>query len=162
MQEDDFDPLFRYRRRVTDDPIRLHILAAHALIEEMLELVIAEAVPNSECFEVSKMQFWKKLDIVRALERQIHPDRSPGRDKAIWEYIEKLTRLRNVAAHKEYEERKERLFTEFAEFFYPDPSFRSARSRDALLQEGTEVCTGYLMGMAQQFRRLPQREGTNP
>src|ERR1700758_2263567 len=59
MEEDDFDPLFRYRRRVTDDPIRLHILAAHALIEEMLELVIAEAVPNSECFEVSKMQFWK-------------------------------------------------------------------------------------------------------
>ena len=66
MEEDHFDPLFRYRRRVTDDPIRLHILAAHALIEEMLELVIAEAVPNSECFEVSKMQFWKKLDIAAA------------------------------------------------------------------------------------------------
>jgi hypothetical protein len=47
----DLEPLFRYRDRVTNDPLRLAILAAHALIEEMIELVIAEAVPNSECFE---------------------------------------------------------------------------------------------------------------
>ena len=39
----DFDPLFRYRDRVTSDPLRLHILAAHTLIEELIELVIAEA-----------------------------------------------------------------------------------------------------------------------
>jgi len=103
-EEHDFGPLFRYRKRVTEDPIRLHVLAAHALIEEMLELVIAEAVPNSECFEVSKMQFWKKLDIVRTLERQIHADRPSESDELIWEYIRKLTRLRNAAAHKDYEE----------------------------------------------------------
>jgi len=37
------------------------------LFEEMIENVIAEAVPNSGCFEVPKMQFWRKLQIIRAL-----------------------------------------------------------------------------------------------
>ncbi len=82
----------------------------------MLELVIAEAVPNSECFEVSKMQFWKKLDIVRTLEREIHADKPRKSGESIWECIRKLTSLRNAAAHKDYEELQERLFTEFAKF----------------------------------------------
>src|SRR5260370_16838343 len=119
MPNKEIDPgiksLLRYRARVTDDPLRLSILAAHALIEEMIELAIAEAVPNSECFEVPKMQFRRKFEIVQALE----PAARDG--KTCWKCIEKLTNLRNAAAHRDYETLREERFRDLAEFFYPDP-----------------------------------------
>jgi hypothetical protein len=40
-----------------------HIFAAHALIEEMLELVIAEAIPHTECLEVLSLTFWQKVKL---------------------------------------------------------------------------------------------------
>jgi hypothetical protein len=148
-EDDDLELLFRYRKRVTEDPLRLEILAAHALIEEMIELVIAEAVPNSECFEVPKMQFWKKLKIIRALD--------PSEKHAlVWKFIVKLSELRNVAAHKDYEKFRDERFKDLAEFFYPDPAVRAVHGWDTLLEEGTEFCAGFLMGMRDRFRHLRQ------
>jgi hypothetical protein len=148
-EDHDLDPLFRYRKRVAEDRLRLEILAAHALIEEMIELVIAEAVPNSECFEVPKMQFWKKLKILRTLE--------PSEKHAlVWKNIEKLTNLRNAAAHRDYETLREERFTDLAEFFYPDPAARAVRDRETLLEESTEFCAGFLMGIRDSFRHLRQ------
>jgi hypothetical protein len=148
--------LVRYRQRVTEDPLRLEILAAHALIEELIELVIAEAVPHSEVFEVPKMQFWRKLQIIRAL---VPKEEREANDAfaLVWKCIEKLTKLRNAAAHRNYDELRENLFTDLAEFFYPDPAFRVARDRDTLLEEMTETCAGFLMGMQESFRHLRQR-----
>jgi hypothetical protein len=153
MASEEIDPqiksLIRYRQRVTDDPLRLSILAAHALIEEMIELVIADAVPNSECFEVPKMQFSRKLKILGALKPPIEP--------LVLRNIEKLTSLRNAAAHRDYETLREERFRDLAEFFYPDPATRAARDRETLLEESTEFCAGYLMGMQDRFRYLRQR-----
>ena len=153
VKKEDLEPLFRYRERVTNDPLRLAILAAHALIEEMIELVIAEAVPNSECFEVPKMQFSKKLQIIRTLTASDDGPSSEGH-KLLWKCIEKLTNLRNAAAHRDYGALREERFTDLAEFFYPDPAFRSARDRQTLLQEATEICAGMLFGMQISFRDL--------
>jgi len=144
----DLDPLFRYRKRVTEDPLRLEILAAHALIEEMIELVIAEAVPNSECFEVPKMAFWKKLKIIGALKPPIEP--------LVLRNIEKLTNLRNAAAHRDYETLREERFRDLAEFFYRDPVVQATYDRETLWEESTEFCAGCLMGMRDIFRRLRQ------
>jgi hypothetical protein len=143
--------LLRYRDRVIEDPLRLSILAAHALIEEMIELAIAEAVPNSECFEVPKMQFRRKFEIIQALE----PADRDG--KTYWKCIEKLTNLRNAAAHRDYETLREERFRDLAEFFYPDPDFRVGLGRETILEEVTETCAGYLLGMQRSFRSHRQR-----
>jgi len=145
---DDLKALFRYRKRVTEDPLRLEILAAHALIEEMIELVIAEAVPNSECFEVPRMAFRQKLKIIGALK--------PAMEPLVLRNIEKLTNLRNAAAHRDYETLREERFRDMAEFFYPDPAVRATHDRETLLEESTEFCAGYLMGMRDIFRNLHQ------
>ena len=121
----------------------------------MIENVIAEAVPNSGCFEVPKMQFWKKLKIVRTLAPSDGGPYSAGY-KVLWRCIEKLTNLRNAAAHKDYEILRDERFTDLAEFFYPDAAFRTARSRELLLQESTEICAGMLMGMRHNFERHRQ------
>ncbi len=137
MASEEIDPqiksLIRYRQRVTDDPL----------------LVIADAVPNSECFEVPKMQFSRKLKILGALKPPIEP--------LVLRNIEKLTSLRNAAAHRDYETLREERFRDLAEFFYPDPATRAARDRETLLEESTEFCAGYLMGMQDRFRYLRQR-----
>jgi len=52
------------------------------------------------------MQFRRKLEIVRALEPAARVD------KVLWKCIDKLTNLRNAAAHRDYESlREERLFS---------------------------------------------------
>lgn len=146
----DLDALFRYRDRVTSDPLRLHILAAHSLIEELIELVIADAVPNSECFDVPNMRFSQKLKIVRAL--------CGPRADGLWKCIEKLTSLRNAAAHKDYESLRDQRFSDLAEFFYPDPAYRTARSRDMLLEESTSLCAGVLTGMLRGFPEFREKK----
>lgn len=148
-------PLFRYWRRAKDDPLRVSILAAHALIEELIENVIAEAVPNSDCFEVPKMRFWQKLKVIKALDSKDR-DRLPE-GHMLWKCIEKLTDLRNAAAHRDYERKRDELFNDFADFFYPDPAFRAARSREHLLQESTEICAGILIGMKEGTFATPRR-----
>jgi len=143
-------PLFRYRNRAVNDPLRLAILAAHALIEELIELVIAEAVPHSECFEVPKMNFWRKLKIIRALEL-------PPENNRLWVFIDKLTALRNAAAHRDYEETREQKFGELAKAFPNEPAWVTVADQELLLEVTTEICAGVLMGMRADFRRLRQR-----
>jgi hypothetical protein len=151
LKKEDLEPLFHYQKRVIDDPLRLSILAAHALLEELIELVIAEAVPHSECFEVPKMQFWKKVHIIRALVKVELP--SEG-DAVLWECIEKLTSLRNAAAHKDYDKLRDQRFTDMEKFLKPDPS--RAGHREIILEEATEVCAGMLLAMRSRFRNLRQ------
>jgi hypothetical protein len=62
-EKEGLESFLKYRDRVTNDPLRLQILIAHVLIEELIEQVIAEAVPNSDCFKVPKMWFRQKLKI---------------------------------------------------------------------------------------------------
>jgi hypothetical protein len=133
-----------YGRRQTARPSILDVLITRAYWT---------AVPNSECFNVPSMAFRRKFDIVRALEP--NTDLREGH-KLLWKCVEKLTKLRNAAAHRDYEEKREKLYTDLAEFFYPDPVFRSARSRDMLLEELTEICTGMLVGKRNGFRDLRQ------
>jgi hypothetical protein len=49
------------------------------------------------------MQFWKKLKIVRTLEPS-------DKHALVWKSIEKLTNLRNAAAHRDYETLREERF----------------------------------------------------
>jgi hypothetical protein len=125
---------------VTNDPVRLAILAAHTLIEELIELVIAEAVPNSECFNVPRMEFWRKLKIIRALQ-------PPPENNKVWEFIQKLTELRKAAAHKDYQKERAHRFAELAKLFPTEPPLATARDRERFLEESTEICAGVLMGM---------------
>jgi hypothetical protein len=146
--EDELAPLKRYFARMTEDPLRLYILAAHALIEETIENAVAEAVPNSECFNVPRMPFWEKLKIIRTLAG------SDERSKAIWTAIEKLNKLRNAAAHKDYDKLRDERFADLANFFYPDPTIRAARSREILLHELVTFCGGFLAAIQYKFRNL--------
>ncbi|MGA8657145.1 MAG: hypothetical protein WB586_13450 [Chthoniobacterales bacterium] len=156
VKEEDLDPLFRYRDRVTNDPLRISILGAHALIEELIELVIAEAVPNSECFRVPKMQFRQKLEIIRALEIPAEAAKGFERHALLWKCIDKLNQLRNAAAHRNYETLRDKRFTELANLLHPDSASQVAHDWGTLLEEVTEICAGALMGMQDTFRRLRQ------
>lgn len=138
-------PLNRYLTKMTEDPLRLSVLAEHALVEEMIENVIAEAVSNSECFDVPQMSFWKKLKIIRTLAG------SDEKHKTIWTAIEKLNKLRNAAAHKDYDNFREERFADLANFFYPDPAFRGARSREILLHELALSVPDFLPGCNPSF-----------
>jgi hypothetical protein len=71
MDENDVEPFVRYLTQMTEDPVRIVILGAHALVEEMIEAVIAEAVPESECFDVPGMRFDDKLKILKRF-RHLH------------------------------------------------------------------------------------------
>jgi hypothetical protein len=55
-----------------NNPVRIAILASHIFIEEILEKMIAEAVPNSACFNVPKMRFVDKVGIVQRLLADQH------------------------------------------------------------------------------------------
>jgi hypothetical protein len=66
----------------------------------MIESVIAQAVPNSECFDVPGMRFGDKLNVLRALDTSIT-------DSAIWQLMHKLNKLRAAAAHKGYQSLRE-------------------------------------------------------
>jgi hypothetical protein len=151
MAESDTDPLVRYWNRAKDDPLRISILAAHALIEELIENVIAEAVPNCECFDVPKMGFRQKLNIIKAASQDFQ-EMDPQPYARLWKCIQKLTDLRNAAAHGNYEELREQRFNDFAEFFYPDPKTRTAKDRETLLAESTDICAGCLLLMQRRFR----------
>jgi hypothetical protein len=93
MNAKDREPYVEYLRQVTDKPVRVSILVANNFVEEMIESVIAEAVPNSECFKVSKMPFERKRDVIRALDASIT-------ESAVWPLIDKLNKLRAAALTK--------------------------------------------------------------
>jgi hypothetical protein len=52
---------------LTNDPVRIAIIAARNFIEETVEAVIAEAASNSECFDVPNMRFSDKLKVFENL-----------------------------------------------------------------------------------------------
>ena len=145
--EPDFEPFLRYLAQITNDPIRIKILVTHVLIEEMIENVIAAAVPNSECFDVPKMRFWQKVKILRGL---VPPDEA---FTPLWQVCKKLNNLRNAAAHRDYETLRDQRFTELATSFYPDPAFRETRDRETLLREVAELSFGFLLLLQKNFRR---------
>ena len=102
MDREDLELFERYLKQLTDDPVRIAILAAHNFVEEMLEAVIAEAVPNSECFEVPKMRWDEKVRIVRKLA---------GDGEEVWRVVRALNDLRAAAAHRNYEELRDERFS---------------------------------------------------
>jgi hypothetical protein len=89
MDPEDFEPFARYLEELNHDPVRIAILAEFNFIEEMIELVIADGVPNSGYLEVPKMRFNDKLRIAR----KIDPD-----GEKIWRVVSALNDLRAAAA----------------------------------------------------------------
>jgi hypothetical protein len=142
MEPEDFEPFKRYLEELNDDPVRLGILAAGNFIEEMMELVIAETVPNSECFEVPKMRFVDKLQIIRKL----YPD-----GEEIWRIIDALNKLRAAAAHRNYEQLRDERFTKLAEvagdLMRKDP--------EASLRYVAAFCFGYLNAIREELLDTP-------
>src|SRR5262249_24896906 len=89
----DYYPFRLYLESLQNDPVRIAILASHIFVEEILEKIIADAVPNSACFNVPKMGFADKAKIVRRLlENQ----------DGFFPMIHALNDLRAAAAHKDY------------------------------------------------------------
>jgi hypothetical protein len=142
----DLKPFFRYLDQVTNDPLRIKILVTHVLIEEMIETVIAAAVPNSECFDVPKMPFGQKLKILRSLvpSHQIMT--------RLWGLCERLNKLRNAAAHGDYETLRDQRFTELATFFQSDLSVEEASERNKLLDEVAKICFILLLMLQKNFQ----------
>jgi hypothetical protein len=130
--EPDLKPFFRYLDQLTNDPLRIKILVTHVLIEEMIENVIAAAVPNSECFNVPKMPFERKLKILRSLV--------PSNEiiTRLLGLCESLNKLRNAAAHQDYDTLREQRFRELATLFQSD--FPVGEPRDKLLSEVAKTC----------------------
>ena len=143
-------PINRYLAQMTGDPLRLSVLAAHALIEEMIENVIAGAGTELGVLQRSTDAILAKTQNRSALTG------SDKKNKVLWTAIEKLNKLRNAAAHKDYEKLRDERFVDLANFFYPDPAFRAARSRETLLHELATACAGFLAGMQSEFRHLRQ------
>jgi hypothetical protein len=143
--EPDFKPFFRYLDQITNDPLRVKILITHALIEEMIENVIAAAVPNSECFDVPNMRFAQKLKILRSLV--------PSHETitTLWGLCERLNKLRNAAAHGDYETLRDQRFRELATFFQSD--LPVGESRNKLLDEVAKICFVLLLLLQKDFRR---------
>jgi hypothetical protein len=143
--EPDLKPFFRYLDRLTNDPLRIKILVTHVLIEEMIENVIA-AVPNSECFDVPKMTFWKKFQTLRSLV-PAHETLTP-----LWGLCERLNKLRNAAAHRDYETLRDQRFSELATCFYSNLPVGEPFDRDKLLREVAELSFGFLVVLQKNFR----------
>jgi hypothetical protein len=143
----DFEPFLRYLEQATNDPLRVKVLVTHALIEETIENVIAEAVPNSDCFDVPNMRFAQKLKILRSLV-PAHETFTP-----LWGVCERLNKLRNAAAHRDYETLRDQRFTELATFFYTDLAVGEEFDRDELLRKVAEVSFGFLVVLLNNFRR---------
>jgi hypothetical protein len=141
MDEKDLEPFRRYLQQLTDDPIRVEILAAHNFMEEMMELVISEAFPNSECFEVPKMRFVDKLRIIRRLD----PD-----GEAVWRIVSALNDLRAAAAHRNYEELRDKCFAKLVEV--ADHQTRVFSDRETFLRSVAAYCFGALTALRKIFQ----------
>jgi hypothetical protein len=145
MDENDVEPFVRYLTQVTGDPLRVAILGAHALVEEMIEDIIAEAVPNSECFKVPRMRFVDKLEVLKALDSSIT-------ESEFWPLIQSINSLRNAAGHRNYESLREPRFRELtAAFRSVRPNFKDDDEM-GLLHSVAAYCYGELIGLKNSFR----------
>jgi hypothetical protein len=123
MEAQDFEPYMRYLEELKDDPVRVAILAAHSCIEESIENVITEAVPNSECFDV------------------------PG--TRIFGQLYALNKLRNAAAHRNYEQSRDE---KFAALTAKMPRHYNHQDREAILRSVAAFCFGALSSMQREVR----------
>jgi hypothetical protein len=145
MDAQDFAPFDRYLKQVTDDPVRVAILVANNFVEEMIESVIAEAVPKSECSDVPDMRFSDKLKVIRALDPSIT-------QSAVWQLIHKLNKLRAAAAHKDYESLQGACFVNLETAFrsvFPDANLSDPTT---LLHFVVALCCGTLIDLKNRFR----------
>jgi hypothetical protein len=131
----------RYLEQLNEDPVRIAILAAHSFIEEMIEGVIAEAVPNSECFDVPSMRFTEKLRIIRRLD----PD-----GEVVWRVVSALNDLRAAAAHRNYTELRDERFAKLAKV--ADYRTHNLSDRGAFLRSVAAFCFGYLNSLKKDVR----------
>jgi hypothetical protein len=137
---DTFARFMHYLDQATNDPFRVAVLVAFNAIEEMIEIVIAEAVPNSECFDVSSMRFPDKKRILRRL----HPELD---DTEMWGVLDALNNLRAAAAHRNYEQLREKRFEELMAKLPPKVANISLSDRESLLQIVVAHCFGMLSGL---------------
>jgi hypothetical protein len=91
--------LVRYLGAALSDPVRISVLLAQGLIEEMIDDFIKEAVPNHDLLKLHKMGFTEKLRWTRALD--VAGDGDP-----FWKVVEAFYDLRNAAAHRNWDEKR--------------------------------------------------------
>jgi hypothetical protein len=139
------NPTQSISKKVTDDPVRVTILIANNFVEEMIESVIAQAVPNSECFDVPAMRYADKLKVLRALDSSITKS-------AIWQLMHKLNDLRAAAAHKDYQSRREKRFAELKKELLSTHPNTILPDEEALLNVVAALCFEYLSKLKIRFR----------
>jgi hypothetical protein len=141
----DFEPYAQYLRQVTDDHVRVAILVTHALVEELIESVIAEAVPKSECFDVPNMRFSDKLKVIRALDTSMT-------ESAVWPLIQHLNKLRNAAAHKDYQSKREKGFADLEKALLSTHPNTILPDQATLLNVVAALCFEHLTVLKNRFR----------
>jgi hypothetical protein len=132
MDVQDLEPFARYLEQLNDDPVRVAVLAAHNFIEETIEGVITQAVPNSECFDIPSMRFSDKMKILRALDPTIV-------NTKIWPVLWALNKLRNAAAHGDYGKLRDERFAALATNL---PAHTGEPDLEALLRSAAAFCFG--------------------
>jgi hypothetical protein len=144
FQPEDLEPFKHYLKQLEDDPVRVGVLAEGNFIEEMIELVISEAVPNSECFEVPKMRFADKLKIIRRL----YP-----KAEQTWRIVHALNNLRAAAAHRNYEELRDKRFAELAAEVPTGLPLGDSFDRKVFLHGVAGYCFLHLNAQRQELRK---------
>ncbi|HKB90085.1 MAG TPA: hypothetical protein VKC60_06165 [Opitutaceae bacterium] len=95
----DLNRLIQYLAAAVSDPIRVSVLLAHGLIEELIDEFIKELVPNHDFLDLPKTGFSDKLRWARRLDCE-------GRDEPFWKFIASFNELRNAAAHRNWNEKR--------------------------------------------------------
>lgn len=162
--KEEFERLNRYLDAALSDPVRLSVLLAHGLIEDMIDDFIKECVPNHDSLTLSKMRFNEKFRWARALDHL-------GNTEAFWSFIEAFTNLRNGAAHRNWEEKREYLFAklrESGERFKDSAAFSVHRSYydddKKFVRSLTVFSFGYLSALRDDNRTRSQgkRDSASP
>ncbi len=100
---EDSERLVQYLGAALFDSVRISVLLAHCLIEDMIDDFIKELVPNHEFLTLPKARFPDKLRWARALDYA-------GSEEPFWKFIETFTELRNAAAHRNWSEKRSACF----------------------------------------------------
>jgi hypothetical protein len=142
MDVQDPEPFARYLRQLIHDPLRIGILAAFDFKEETIEGVIAEAVPNSDCFNVPNVRFVDKLNVVKKLNAEFN--------QRVLGTIYALNNLRAAAAHRNYEQLRDERFAQLAKA--ADLENLLLINRESVLHSAVAFCFGYLTALRNAFQ----------
>jgi hypothetical protein len=103
--EEEREQITRYLDTAVSDPVRVSILIGHGVIEDAIDDFIREAVPHYGLLKLDRAEFARKSKWARLLD-------DPANEKPFWNIINAFNELRNAAAHRNLDEKRDASFAE--------------------------------------------------